>query len=132
MAQQLRALADVAENPGSVSTIHMVYSHPVPGALMSSSRLCRHQPCICHVCTCRQNTDTYCPSLLYISMTNTITNSNLGRKGLIWITYSEHSHHGKKQGSQRQKLSQRPPMGCAYFLLPMTHPAYYFIQLKST
>ena len=56
MAQWLRALVALAEDPGSVRSTHMM-SHkcllPVPGDLMPSSRLFWHRTCTWYIfCTC--------------------------------------------------------------------------------
>ena len=64
MAQWLRALAALSEDPGLIPSIHMVahdhiYVTPATGDQMLSSGCCGHYRHIAHRHTCRPNTHTH-------------------------------------------------------------------------
>lgn len=62
--------------------------------------------------------NTTCPNLLFYCLYRTLTKSNSGRKGLIWLTLPNHSSllREAKAGIWRQTLKQSPWRNTAYWL----------------
>lgn len=78
------------------------------------------------------------PNLLSITVTNTMTKANLGRKGLIWLTHPDHSSWlkeakaGTQDGILESEVTQRHGKKNASYWLPLLICSVCFLTPRTT